>query len=62
NPVRTDSANYLIDLHVPVIEDPRDLGQELINMVGVVEHGLFTDVVNRVVIGSDDGVEIIEAP
>ncbi|ASR68774.1 MULTISPECIES: ribose-5-phosphate isomerase RpiA [Leuconostoc] len=62
NPVRTDSANYLIDLHVPVIENPRDLGQELINMVGVVEHGLFTDVVNRVVIGSDDGVEIIEAP
>jgi len=54
NPVRTDSANFLIDLHLPIIENPRELGDELIKMVGVVEHGLFTDVVNRVVIGEDD--------
>jgi len=54
NPVRTDSANFLIDLHLPIIENPRELGDELIRMVGVVEHGLFTDVVNRVVIGEDD--------
>ncbi|WP_294974311.1 ribose-5-phosphate isomerase RpiA [uncultured Leuconostoc sp.] len=54
NPVRTDSANFLVDLHLPLIENPRELGDELIKMVGVVEHGLFTDVVNRVVIGEDD--------
>ncbi|MEX0380022.1 ribose-5-phosphate isomerase RpiA [Leuconostoc sp. MS02] len=54
NPVRTDSANFLIDLHLPIIESPRELGDELIKMVGVVEHGLFTDVVNRVVIGEND--------
>ncbi|MGY3742825.1 ribose-5-phosphate isomerase RpiA [Leuconostoc inhae] len=54
NPVRTDSANFLIDLHLPLIENPRELGDELIKMVGVVEHGLFTDVVNRVVIGEND--------
>lgn len=54
NPVRTDSANFLIDLHLPLIENPRELGDELIKMVGVVEHGLFTDVVNRVVIGEDN--------
>ena len=54
NPVRTDSANFLIDLHLPIIENPRELGDEIIKMVGVVEHGLFTDVVNRVVIGEDD--------
>ncbi|ACA81989.1 MULTISPECIES: ribose-5-phosphate isomerase RpiA [Leuconostoc] len=53
NPVRTDSANFLIDLHLPMIDNPRDLGDELIKMVGVVEHGLFTDVVNRVIIGTD---------
>ncbi len=53
NPVRTDSANFLIDLHLPMIVNPRDLGDELIKMVGVVEHGLFTDVVNRVIIGTD---------
>ncbi len=53
NPVRTDSANFLIDLHLPMIDNPRDLGDELIKMVGIVEHGLFTDVVNRVIIGTD---------
>ncbi|MDI6667512.1 ribose-5-phosphate isomerase RpiA [Leuconostoc falkenbergense] len=62
NPVRTDSANFLIDLHLPVIEDPRALGEELIGMVGVVEHGLFTDVVNQIVIGHENSVEIIKAP
>lgn len=36
-----------------MIDNPRDLGDELIKMVGVVEHGLFTDVVNRVIIGTD---------
>ncbi len=63
NPVRTDSANFLIDLHLPEIEQPRALGDELIKMVGVVEHGLFTDVVDRVVIGqADNTVQILEVP
>ena len=63
NPVRTDSANFLIDLHLPEIEQPRALGDELIKMVGVVEHGLFTDVVDRVVIGQPDNtVQILEVP
>ena len=63
NPVRTDSANFLIDLHLPEIEHPRALGDELIKMVGVVEHGLFTDVVDRVVIGqADNTVQVLEVP
>ncbi|KAA8327237.1 ribose-5-phosphate isomerase RpiA [Leuconostoc carnosum] len=61
NPVRTDSANFLIDLHLPIIENPRLLGDELIKMVGVVEHGLFTDVVDRVIIGNENNVvDILE--
>lgn len=61
NPVRTDSANFLIDLHLPIIENPRELGDELIKMVGVVEHGLFTDVVNHVIVGTDDhSVNVID--
>ena len=62
NPVRTDSANFLVDLHLPLIENPRELGDELIKMVGVVEHGLFTDVVNRVVIGEDLSLIHISEP
>ncbi|MDR3189791.1 MAG: ribose-5-phosphate isomerase RpiA [Lactobacillaceae bacterium] len=61
NPVRTDSANYLIDLHMEQIDDPFTLGAELTSMVGVVEHGLFLNIVDEVVIGSPDGVEVISA-
>ncbi len=44
-----------------MIDHPRAFGDELIKMVGVVEHGLFTDVVNRVVIGEpDDHVRVID--
>lgn len=61
NPVRTDSANFLIDLHPTDITDPFTLGRELTSMVGVVEHGLFLNIVDKVVVGRDNGVEIFDA-
>ncbi len=61
NPVRTDSANYLIDLHLDHIEDPFVLGRELTSMVGVVEHGLFLDIVDEVIVGRPDGIEVFNA-
>ncbi|WP_137625264.1 ribose-5-phosphate isomerase RpiA [Lactiplantibacillus pingfangensis] len=59
--VRTDSNNYLIDLHLNPIVDPHALAEELIHMVGVVEHGLFLDMVNTVIVGHENGPEVIEA-
>lgn len=61
NPVRTDSANFLIDLHPADITDPFTLGRELTSMVGVVEHGLFLNIVDTVVVGRQDDVEIFDA-
>ncbi|AVK61888.1 ribose 5-phosphate isomerase A [Lactobacillus sp. CBA3605] len=57
--VRTDSNNYLIDLQIDPIADPHALADDLIHMVGVVEHGLFLDMVNTVIVGHADGPEII---
>ena len=54
----TDEANYIIDLHLEKIEDPLTLGQELDAIVGVVEHGLFINCVNLVLVGTTDGVNI----
>lgn len=54
----TDEANYIIDLHLEKIEDPLTLGQELDAIVGVVEHGLFLNCVNLVLVGTTDGVNI----
>lgn len=55
----TDSANYIIDLALGKIEDPQALAKELKAMVGVVEHGLFIDIADQVIVGSASGeVEI----
>jgi ribose 5-phosphate isomerase A len=61
NPVRTDSANFLIDLHPSEIIDPFTLGSELTSMVGVVEHGLFLNIVDQVIVGREKAVEVFEA-
>lgn len=62
NPVRTDSANYLIDLHFTKMPDPFKLGRELTSMVGVVEHGLFLNIVDQVIVGrADETIAVFDA-
>lgn len=56
----TDSNNYIIDLHLEKIEAPKELATWLDTQVGVVEHGLFLDTTNRVIIGTSEGVKTIE--
>ena len=38
-PVRTDENNYVVDLHLERIDHPKELAEDLITTVGVVEHG-----------------------
>lgn len=58
-PFETDSDNFIIDLHLEQIAEPKALAQELKMLTGVVEHGLFIDIVDQVIIGNDQGeVEI----
>nr|WP_321316066.1 ribose-5-phosphate isomerase RpiA [uncultured Ligilactobacillus sp.] len=57
--VRTDSNNYVIDLYLHEIDEPHSLAEYLINQVGVVEQGLFLDMVNTVIVGRENGPEII---
>lgn len=59
--VLTDSQNYVIDLHLGQINHPHLLATWLSEQVGVVEHGLFLDTVNQVVVGSPEGVEVLTA-
>lgn len=55
----TDSNNYIIDLHVETIHDARTLAKELKEMIGVVEHGLFIDLADIVILATDTGIEKI---
>jgi ribose 5-phosphate isomerase A len=58
--VKTDSNNYILDLHLGKINDPIKLATILDSTVGVVEHGLFLNVVDEVVVGNSDGVSVLK--
>lgn len=60
--VLTHNKNFVIDLHMDIIEHPHLLADWLDHQTGIVEHGLFLDIVNQVVIGKETGVEIMNAP
>ena len=58
-PLRTDESNYILDLHLGRIGNPRQLSLALNQIAGVVENGLFIDICDTLVIGHSDGrVEI----
>lgn len=58
-PVRTDENNYVVDLHLERIDHPEDLADDLINTVGVVEHGLFLHMVDQVIVGDPNGPRVM---
>lgn len=55
----TDSENYIIDVQLPAGTDVLALGTELKAMTGVVEHGLFLEICDMLIIGGEE-MEIIE--
>ena len=58
---RTDENNFIIDIKVGQIQDPHALAEDLIHTVGVVEHGLFLNRVDDVIVGRDNGPEVLHA-
>ncbi|HEX08467.1 MAG TPA: ribose 5-phosphate isomerase A, partial [Thermoplasmatales archaeon] len=42
------------------IEDPEQLEQEINNIPGVVENGLFIDLADEVIVGSRQGIMTLE--
>ena len=51
----TDQQNYILDLHLNEILDPKKLSIGLLQIVGVVEVGLFINMASKIIIGNDDG-------
>jgi ribose 5-phosphate isomerase A len=54
-PLVTDESNYIVDLHLKRIGNPRQLALVLNQIPGVVENGLFIDICDIVVVGYGDG-------
>ena len=46
----TDMQHYIIDLHIEKITEPEKLAEELDLTVGVVEHGLFNNMVKKLLL------------
>ncbi len=56
----TDGGNYILDCAYGPIGSALALQRDLDAVVGVVEHGLFIDLASQIVIGTDDGVKLLD--
>jgi len=54
-PFVTDEGNYILDLHLTRIADPRQTALVLNQVPGIVENGLFIDICDVLVVGHPDG-------
>jgi ribose 5-phosphate isomerase A len=54
--VVTDGGNLIYDMASGVIADPAALAAALKSITGVVDHGLFLDLADEALIGTDQGV------
>jgi ribose 5-phosphate isomerase A len=55
----TDNGNYIVDLYFDKpIADIKLAAQQLLNVVGVVEHGIFVDMVAAVIVAGKDGIRV----
>lgn len=52
----TDNGNYIVDIYFThPIEDATLLGQQLKAMTGVVDHGIFVNMVTALIVAQNDG-------
>jgi ribose 5-phosphate isomerase A len=56
-PVRTDGGNLIYDASCGAIPEPSMLANALKAVTGVVDHGLFLDLADEAIIGTDQGVQ-----
>ncbi len=58
-PVITDNGNFVIDAKFDEIINPEHLEIDLNTIPGVVENGIFSNAVDKVIIGTKNGVKEI---
>ena len=56
----TENGNYIADCRFAAITDPAWLEARLAAIVGVVESGLFLGLASKIIVGSRNGVAVIE--
>lgn len=59
--LRTDGGHMILDVACGPIPDPAGLARLLDDLPGVVEHGLFIGLADRVIVGEATGARIVDA-
>jgi len=59
-PLVTDGGNYILDSKCRKIPHPADTALALSQIPGVMEHGLFIDLTDVIVVGEPDHARVIE--
>ncbi|MBU3665877.1 MAG: ribose-5-phosphate isomerase RpiA [Chthoniobacterales bacterium] len=59
-PFKTDEGNFIYDCDFGPIENPEELGAELCNRAGVVDHGLFLGMTDDLIVAGADGLRHLQ--
>ena len=59
-PLVTDGGNYILDSKCKKIPNPAETALALSQIPGVMEHGLFIDLADIIVVGEADHARVIE--
>ena len=59
-PFVTDNGNYIADCRFAKIDDPASMESTINNLPGVVDNGLFVDLASKALVGTKDGIMIVE--
>jgi ribose 5-phosphate isomerase A len=59
-PFITDGGHYILDCACGAIPDAPALGDRLLHIPGVIEHGLFIGLARVVIVGEDRGARVME--
>ena len=59
-PYITDNGNYILDCEFERITEPSELEKEINCIPGVVENGLFVDLVDEVIAGGKQGIVTLD--
>ena len=59
-PLVTDGGHYILDSRCKTIPNPAETAHLLSQIPGVMEHGLFIDIADAIVVGEDDHARVME--
>lgn len=55
-PFTTDGGHFILDTFFGRIPNPNEISENLLNVPGVVQHGLFLSIASQVFIAGNDGI------